>query len=296
MTCGWPSGVEHDVRRLQVAVDDAEPVGGVERLGDLRDEPRGPVRIERPGPEPVGERHAADEFLDEVADAVLGPAGLVERDDAGVLELRGAAGLAEEPLASSAPASRPARRILTATSRSSSVSNARNTVPNEPLPSSSSSSNLPTRRGSSPDAHSPVGSEPRRMRDGQELRRNVRLLRNRRAAQGGDERVGRIVEALQGRTRTCGTARRAPRSGRTRARRGRRRRSGQFLAARTARRTHGEVPGVRVLRTDRRHSNAARLHAGFSWTLPTRSRHTDTRTAYPARHRLARLGIAVRQP
>ena len=43
-------GVEQDVRRLDVAVDDAERVRAAERVGDLGDEARGGVRLERPRP------------------------------------------------------------------------------------------------------------------------------------------------------------------------------------------------------------------------------------------------------
>src|SRR5205807_2294036 len=64
----------------------------------LGDQPRGGPRVEWPGSEAVGERDPADELLDEVTHAVVGPAGLVERDDARVLELGGAAGLAEESI------------------------------------------------------------------------------------------------------------------------------------------------------------------------------------------------------
>ena len=77
--------VEHDVRRLDVAVDDAVVVGVVQGLGDLGDQLGRVAERDRPVPQPVGQGLALDELLDQVARAVVGLADLVEGDDAGVL-------------------------------------------------------------------------------------------------------------------------------------------------------------------------------------------------------------------
>ena len=58
---------------------------------------RAAVRASSSPAQPVRQRRAADELLDQVADAVVGVPDLVQRHDPRVLELRGAAGLAEEP-------------------------------------------------------------------------------------------------------------------------------------------------------------------------------------------------------
>jgi len=47
-------GVEEDVRRLDVPVEDADPLGGVEGLGDLAGDLDGPPLRERPGPGQAG--------------------------------------------------------------------------------------------------------------------------------------------------------------------------------------------------------------------------------------------------
>ena len=142
--------VEQDVRGLDVAVDHARGGG---RSPGRRPTAATSSAAWRGGSGPPArrarERRPLDELLDQVERAVLGLPGLVQR-----ARCRGAASCA------ALRASRrnrvdvvrrrpglPARGILMATIRPSSVSRARNTWPNEPAPSRSSSSNLPRRRG-----------------------------------------------------------------------------------------------------------------------------------------------------
>ncbi len=92
-----PRGIDENVRRLHVAVENSAPVRVIERRGD------GGERFHRL----VGRHRARDLLLqasageerhDEVGDAPFRPE-VVDREDAGVLELRGEARLADEALA-----------------------------------------------------------------------------------------------------------------------------------------------------------------------------------------------------
>ena len=128
--------VEQQVRRLDVAVDDAGVVRGVERRGGLAQpaQRRSSCGISRAGAQPVGHRAAAQQLHDHERAAVV-LADVVDRDDvAGGRRARrrpapraGSAG----GRASSSP--RCEARTLTATARSSSSSWASQTLAIPPL-------------------------------------------------------------------------------------------------------------------------------------------------------------------
>ena len=90
-------GVEQDVGRLEVAVQDAPLVGVVHRLGRLGHQPR-PRPSGRPCTvgEPVGEAAALDQLHAEVVLAVV-LADLVDRHDVRVVERGDRLGLVPEP-------------------------------------------------------------------------------------------------------------------------------------------------------------------------------------------------------
>ena len=95
-----PAG-EHDVVRLDVAMDDAVRVRVGERLGDLRGEAQ---RLRRSAAgrraQPVAQRFAGDDRHDVVQQlAVAGDAGVEERQDVRVIQSRRDADLAQEALA-----------------------------------------------------------------------------------------------------------------------------------------------------------------------------------------------------
>ena len=87
--------VHHDVGRLEVAVDDALLVGMVQGVGDFGAQLGRFAAGELLAGEPVAERDAADEVADDV-DAVAVAADFVDADDAGMAQLGGGAGFAEE--------------------------------------------------------------------------------------------------------------------------------------------------------------------------------------------------------
>ena len=86
---------EHHVGRLQVAVDDAPLVRRFERLGDLLRHAQCFRERQRPGPQPLFERLAADE-LHRNAGAALERRDLVDRADERVIQGGGRARLAEQ--------------------------------------------------------------------------------------------------------------------------------------------------------------------------------------------------------
>ncbi len=99
---GRPVGVEQDVARLHVAVDDARLRRRREGHGDVvRDRERLGER-ERPGGEPVLGGRALDELHDDVG-AVLVDAHVVDLDDEGRVDARREPPLAEEALAGGGP-------------------------------------------------------------------------------------------------------------------------------------------------------------------------------------------------
>ena len=90
---------EQDVVGLDVAMDDARGVGGVERSGDLAQQPDRFGRRQRPvGGDPALEVAALDQAHGDDQLAVL-LAGVVDGDDVGVVETGGEARLAQEPFA-----------------------------------------------------------------------------------------------------------------------------------------------------------------------------------------------------
>ena len=89
--------VEEDVGRLEVAVDHAALVGVLDGLGDLADQPGGLARGQRTVGKALGEALPLDETHLKVMLALV-LANLVDRHDAGMVEVGGRLGLAVEPL------------------------------------------------------------------------------------------------------------------------------------------------------------------------------------------------------
>jgi len=86
---------EDDVRRLEVAVDDAACVGVGEGVGHLGGHARGLGRARRRGLRPLGQAGTGEQFgHDEAVRA--GDGHVVDGDDAGVAQLREGAGLAQQ--------------------------------------------------------------------------------------------------------------------------------------------------------------------------------------------------------
>ena len=128
---------EHVVR-LDVAVHEADGVRGVERVGDLAEQVERAPRVERAVADQVDERRPVDQAHREVQ-AVVGLAGVVDRDDVRMVERAPARG----PRRGSARRGAGPRRVpsamsLSATTRPDSTSRARKTAPMPPRPSSSS--------------------------------------------------------------------------------------------------------------------------------------------------------------
>src|SRR5262249_19651861 len=87
-----------DVRRLEVAVDDAERVGQGQRVRDLDGDREGGEGLERLARQELLEVRALDELHDDEMEAVLF-AAVVDRLDVRVVEERAEAGLALERFA-----------------------------------------------------------------------------------------------------------------------------------------------------------------------------------------------------
>jgi hypothetical protein len=88
-------GVQHDVGRLEVAVDDAGPVGVLQGVGDGGAQLGGLARRQPAVGGEVGQRRPLDEVADDVDLPALA-ADLVDGDDVGVPQLRRRPRLAEE--------------------------------------------------------------------------------------------------------------------------------------------------------------------------------------------------------
>ncbi len=88
---------QHDVGRLEIAMDHAVAMRPVERIGDLGAVADDLVRRQRPARQAAGQRLAFEVLHDEEGDAVL-LADVVEHADVRVVQGRDRAGLAVEPL------------------------------------------------------------------------------------------------------------------------------------------------------------------------------------------------------
>ncbi len=88
---------QHDVFRLDVAVDDAGGVGGDERAGDLRRHVERFAHAEGGARQPLAQRLALDVFGDDELRAVHLP-DLVDGEDVRMIEGRGGARLLPEAL------------------------------------------------------------------------------------------------------------------------------------------------------------------------------------------------------
>ena len=87
---------EQDVGRLDVAVDEAVAVGGVERPADLRDDVRGPLGPQAPlGADERAQVGPVDVAHDDEQHAVV-LARVVDGEDVGVLDRGGGLGLGDE--------------------------------------------------------------------------------------------------------------------------------------------------------------------------------------------------------
>ena len=172
-------GDEH-VLGLDVAVDHAARVGVGERAGERDADLEDLLVLERIGGDQPGERVAVDQLGDQV-EGVVDRARLVQRDDRGMRQARGRERLARGALAVAALAG-PSETRLTATSRCSSSSWARQTTPKPPAPSRS---------------QQPVAPEDevlaRRARRGRcAMRGRVGLLAGARSVQEGARRLHRL--------------------------------------------------------------------------------------------------------
>ena len=81
-------GVEQDIRGLDVAVDQAPCVGVMEGLGDGRHQLRRFPQRQPPLAYPRGQVAAFDVLRHDVAESVVGPADVVDRDDVRMVEPR----------------------------------------------------------------------------------------------------------------------------------------------------------------------------------------------------------------
>ena len=126
--------LEKDVRGLEVAVEDPEPVGVVDRLRALRDDPR---RLDVGNP--LAAHHGVERgSLHQLHGEEVKPvrlAAIVDANDAGVLQASDGLGLAPEPLDESGSSETASVMTLSATSRPSSTCRAWRTTPMAPRPS-----------------------------------------------------------------------------------------------------------------------------------------------------------------
>ncbi len=92
-------GADHDVARFQIPMDDVVGVSIGDRLADLLEDGQeaAALRGVSAAPEHGGERFALDQLHGQERPAIGQAAQVINRRDGGVLELRGDAGLVEEP-------------------------------------------------------------------------------------------------------------------------------------------------------------------------------------------------------
>ena len=124
---------QHQVRRFQIAVDDAGGVSSGERIGHLCDEASDLGHRQRTAGKASGERFAlVVRHRDERLAGVV--ADLVDRSDVRVIERAGRARLPQQAGRGVRMAGRSRRQNLSATRRLRFVSSARYTVPIPPAP------------------------------------------------------------------------------------------------------------------------------------------------------------------
>ncbi len=93
---GHPGGVDQDIRRLQVAVDDQPPVRRLDRVADREEEAQARRDRQVTPPRPLGDRRPRDPLEREPGQAVLGDAAVEQARDRGVLEGRDELALEQE--------------------------------------------------------------------------------------------------------------------------------------------------------------------------------------------------------
>ena len=185
MTLGWPCSSYRTLAGLQVAVDDPQVVGRLDRAGERRHQLRRGLRVEPAGPlEPVGQA-AAGEVLHGQERPAVGVAVLVHLDDVGVLDGGHRLGLGQEPdqLLRPRPAARPA--------------------PSSGRPAGSASPGGPSRR--------PPSRPPRAARAGRTRGRSASPRRATARPAGGSVSGSRSGRPRCGRSCRCREVRRWPR-------------------------------------------------------------------------------------
>ena len=125
--------IDHDVRWLQVAVDNARGVRCGERISDLRADTQRVREAHAFARDQVVEGLAFDQFHDDEGLAVM-LANFVNRDDVGVIQAGGGAGFLQEAVAAARSVRGRSGRSLIATRRSRRLSWALYTRPMPPSP------------------------------------------------------------------------------------------------------------------------------------------------------------------
>ena len=88
---------QHDVARLQIAMNDPRPMRGIERLAHFHADPHGLLQRNRTAPQPVGQRFALEILHHQKIDALL-VAHVIQRADTRMIQRRNRARLAVESL------------------------------------------------------------------------------------------------------------------------------------------------------------------------------------------------------
>ena len=130
---------QQDIRGFQVAVDDAVPMGVVQRVGHLGRQFRGLSKAEPFTLEPFGQAWAVDQLGDDV-DCPLIATAVMDGDDSAVPKLGRGAGLAQEPLFPDVATKVAAARQLDGDLAAKLLIAGAQTEPNPPVPSISPSS------------------------------------------------------------------------------------------------------------------------------------------------------------